>query len=177
MYWSHPITGDNDLITPYDARLISADTHKPILIDTLIPDNIEHFPWAGHLGLRLLPEVVNAVKQARTTLVFTNTRAQTEIWFQELLEAYPDFAGEIALHHGSLHAELRHEIETRLRDGRLRCVVCTSSLDLGVDFAPVDQVIQIGSPKGVARLLTARRAQRTSTWCNLAYLMCANPCL
>jgi ATP-dependent Lhr-like helicase len=145
--------------TPRDARLISADLHKPIQIDTLIPENIERFPWAGHLGLKLLPQVVNAIHQARTTLVFTNTRAQTEIWFQELLEAYPNFAGEIALHHGSLQHEMRHEIETRLRDGRLRCVVCTSSLDLGVDFAPVDQVIQIGSPKGVARLL--QRAGRS----------------
>ena len=154
-----PLTTLGANVAPHDARLISADTHKPILIDTLIPENIEHFPWAGHLGLKLLPDVVKAIQNARTTLVFTNTRAQTEIWFQELLEANLDFAGEIALHHGSLHAEMRQEIETRLRDGRLRCVVCTSSLDLGVDFAPVDQVIQIGSPKGVARLL--QRAGRS----------------
>ncbi len=142
-----------------EARLISADLDKPIVIDTLIPDNIERFPWAGHLGIKLLPEVVQAVLRARSTLIFTNTRAQTEIWFQALIDAYPDFAGEIALHHGSLEPALRQEIETRLRDGRLRCVVCTSSLDLGVDFAPVDQVIQIGSPKGVARLL--QRAGRS----------------
>ena len=154
-----PLTNSASPDLPHDARLISADANKPIEIDTLIPANIENFPWAGHMGLKLLPEVVEAVKCARTTLVFTNTRAQTEIWFQELLEAYPDFAGEIALHHGSLQSELRQEIETRLRDGRLRCVVCTSSLDLGVDFAPVDQVIQIGSPKGVARLL--QRAGRS----------------
>jgi ATP-dependent Lhr-like helicase len=141
------------------ARLISADLHKAIDIDTLIPENIERFPWAGHLGIKLLPEVVAAILQARSTLVFTNTRAQTEIWFQALLDAHPDFAGEIALHHSSLEPALRQEIEARLRDGRLRCVVCTSSLDLGVDFAPVDQVIQIGSPKGVARLL--QRAGRS----------------
>lgn len=141
------------------AQLISADTSKPIIIDTLIPPDIEHFPWAGHLGIKFLPEVVQAINQARSTLVFTNTRAQTEIWFQELLNAHPEFAGEIALHHGSLQSELRQEIESRLRDGRLRCVVCTSSLDLGVDFAPVDQVIQIGSPKGVARIL--QRAGRS----------------
>ncbi len=142
-----------------DARLISADQHKSIVIDTIIPDNIEHFPWAGHLGLKLLPEVVHAINQARTTLVFTSSRAQTEIWFQAILEADLNFAGEIALHHGSIQYELRREIEERLRDGRLRCVVCTSSLDLGVDFSPVDQVIQIGSPKGVARLL--QRAGRS----------------
>jgi ATP-dependent helicase Lhr and Lhr-like helicase len=143
----------------YEARLISADLLKTIEIDTLIPENIERFPWAGHLGLKLLPEVVHAINQARSTLVFTNTRAQTEVWFQSLLDEHPDFAGEIALHHGSLQHELRQEIEERLRDGRLRCVVCTSSLDLGVDFSPVDQVIQIGSPKGVARLL--QRAGRS----------------
>lgn len=141
------------------ARLISADLHKSIDIETLIPANIERFPWAGHLGLKLLPEVVNAIEQAGTTLVFTNTRAQTEIWFQALVDARPDLAGEIALHHGSLEPALRRQIEDRLRDGKLRCVVCTSSLDLGVDFAPVDQVIQIGSPKGVARLL--QRAGRS----------------
>jgi ATP-dependent Lhr-like helicase len=156
-------TGDTLGATPANGtrvpRLISADLQKPILIDTVIPENLERFPWAGHLGLKLLPEVVQAVRQANTTLVFTNTRAQTEIWFQNLLDALPDFAGEIALHHGSLEAGLRREIEDRLRDGRLRCVVCTSSLDLGVDFAPVDQVIQIGSPKGVARIL--QRAGRS----------------
>lgn len=145
---------------PDDQRLlISADIDKPIAVDTLIPPDIERFPWAGHLGLKLLPEVVAAIHRARTTLVFTNTRAQTEIWFQSLLDACPEFAGEIALHHGSLEFALRQEIETRLREARLRCVVCTASLDLGVDFSPVDQVIQIGSPKGVARLL--QRAGRS----------------
>lgn len=152
-----------DVLTP--ARpvghrvLISADAPKEVAVDTVIPPDIERFPWAGHLGLKLLPEVANAIRAARTTLVFTNTRAQTEIWFQSLINAYPEFAGEIALHHGSLEFDLRQEIEQRLRDARLRCVVCTSSLDLGVDFSPVDQVIQVGSPKGVARLL--QRAGRS----------------
>ncbi len=141
------------------ARLIAGDAQKEIRIETLIPDDIERFPWAGHLGVKLLPRVVEAVQEARSTLIFTNTRAQTELWFQALIEAHPAFAGEIALHHGSLDPSLRAEIEDRLRDGRLRCVVCTSSLDLGVDFSPVDQVIQIGSPKGVARLM--QRAGRS----------------
>ncbi|MCB0072941.1 MAG: hypothetical protein KDE20_15825, partial [Caldilineaceae bacterium] len=132
---------------------------KELRVDTLIPANMARFPWAGHLGIRLLDDVVAAVKAAGTTLVFTNTRAQTELWFQAMLDAYPEFAGEIALHHGSLDPGLRAEIEDRLRDGRLRCVICTSSLDLGVDFSPVDQVIQIGSPKGVARLM--QRAGRS----------------
>jgi ATP-dependent Lhr-like helicase len=140
-------------------RLICSGMDKPLHVETVIPPDIERFPWAGHLGLKLLPEVAQAVRQARSTLVFTNTRAQTEIWFQALVDNYPEFAGEIALHHGSLEASLRSQVEERLRDGRLRCVVCTSSLDLGVDFAPVDQVIQIGSPKGVGRLM--QRAGRS----------------
>lgn len=152
-----------DVLTPGKPTeqrvLISADTRKEVTVDTIIPPDIERFPWAGHLGLKLLPEVAAAIRAARTTLVFTNTRAQTEIWFQSLINTYPEFAGEIALHHGSLEFSLRQEIEARLRDARLRCVVCTSSLDLGVDFSPVDQVIQVGSPKGVARLL--QRAGRS----------------
>lgn len=140
-------------------RLIAGEAPKELRIDTLIPATMERFPWAGHLGTRLLAPVVEAVQRARTTLIFTNTRAQTELWFQALIHAYPEFAGEIALHHGSIDPTLRADIEDRLRDGRLRCVVCTSSLDLGVDFSPVDQVIQIGSPKGVARLM--QRAGRS----------------
>ena len=106
-----------------------------------------------------MPQVIEAVEQAASTLLFTNTRSQTEIWFRALLDAKPDWLGEIALHHGSLDRELRSRVETMLRVGSLRCVVCTSSLDLGVDFTPVDQVIQVGSPKGIARLL--QRAGRS----------------
>lgn len=143
--------------------LIAGDVQKEIAVETLIPENMERFPWAGHLGTKLLPQVVARVQQAQSTLIFTNTRAQTERWFQALIdytvEHAPELIGEIGLHHGSLDPALRREVETRLRDGRLRCVVSTSSLDLGVDFAPVDQVIQVGSPKGVARLM--QRAGRS----------------
>lgn len=142
-----------------EGRIIRGHSPKEIRIETLAPTDLERFPWAGHLGLRLLSGVVEAIGQARSTLVFTNTRAQSEIWFQALLHSRPDWAGEIALHHGSLDRDLREFVEARLREGRMRCVVCTSSLDLGVDFSPVDQVIQIGSPKGVARLL--QRAGRS----------------
>jgi ATP-dependent Lhr-like helicase len=86
-------------------------------------------------------------------------RSSAEIWYQAILEARPHWAGTIALHHGSLERDVRDWVEDGLREGRLRAVVCTSSLDLGVDFAPVDQVLQIGSPKGVARLL--QRAGRS----------------
>ena len=103
--------------------------------------------------------MIRAIERAQSTLVFTNVRSQTEIWYQAILEARPDWAGTIALHHGSLEREVRDWVEDGLRDERLRAVVCTSSLDLGVDFAPVDQVLQIGSPKGVARLM--QRAGRS----------------
>jgi ATP-dependent helicase Lhr and Lhr-like helicase len=140
-------------------RLVRGEAPKEIRVDSLIPEKIERFPWAGHLGLRLLPQVVTAVEEGRTALVFTNTRSQTEIWYQAILEARPDWAGEIALHHGSLDRKVRDWVEDGLRRGGLRCVVCTSSLDLGVDFAPVDRVLQVGSPKGIARL--AQRAGRS----------------
>jgi ATP-dependent Lhr-like helicase len=141
------------------APLITADVHKEIVVETLIPATLERFPWAGHIGLKLLPEVLNLLRTADSTILFTNTRAQTEIWFQALVDHAHDLIGATALHHGSLERALRSEVEDRLRDGRLRVVVSTSSLDLGVDFSPVDQVIQVGSPKGIARLL--QRAGRS----------------
>lgn len=150
-----PGTGDQ----PSRGSIVRGLLPKPIVIETLFPDTIERFPWAGHLGLKLLPQVVATIERGETSLVFTNTRSQAEIWYQALLDARPDWAGMLALHHGSLDREVREWVEAALRERRLRCVVCTSSLDLGVDFSPVDQVIQIGSPKGVARLL--QRAGRS----------------
>ena len=141
------------------AKLISGDLKKRIEVETLIPSDLEKFPWAGHLGLNLLPAVIERLGQAKTTLLFTNTRSQTEIWFRSLVEARPDWTDEIALHHGSIDRQVRQEVEARLRAGTIRCVVCTASLDLGVDFSPVEQVIQIGAPKGVARIL--QRAGRS----------------
>ncbi len=132
---------------------------KELRVDTLLPPSIERFPWAGHMGLRMLPQVLAEVDSSASCLVFTNTRAQSEIWYQALLEARPDWAGLIALHHGSLAREVRDWVERALKDGQLKAVVCTSSLDLGVDFLPVERVLQIGSPKGVARLM--QRAGRS----------------
>lgn len=140
-------------------RIVRGAEPKAVLVDALVPDTIERFPWAGHLGTQLLPQVIAAIEEGETAIVFTNTRSQTEIWYQAILEARPDWAGSIALHHGSLDRERREWVEDRLRTGGLRCVVATSSLDLGVDFAPVDRVLQVGSPKGVARLL--QRAGRS----------------
>jgi ATP-dependent Lhr-like helicase len=140
-------------------RIVRGLDTKRIDIVSALPRTIERFPWAGHLGLSMVREVVRAIDGARSTLVFTNVRSATETWYQALLEARPDWAGVIALHHGSLQRDTRDWVEAGLRDGRLKAVVCTSSLDLGVDFAPVDQVLQIGSPKGIARLL--QRAGRS----------------
>jgi len=141
------------------ARMVRGVVPKTVRIDSLLPEHMDRFPWAGHLGVNMLPQVVAAIEEGATTLVFTNTRSQCEIWYQAILEAKPDWAGLIAIHHGSLERKLRDWVEDGLRAGTLRCVVCTSSLDLGVDFSPVDRVIQIGSPKGVARLL--QRAGRS----------------
>ena len=141
------------------ARIVRGVDPKAVVIDALIPPVIERFPWAGHLGTQMVPQVVAALEDAATAIVFTNTRSQTEIWYQAILAARPDWAGTIALHHGSLDRKRREWVEEGLRTGRLRCVVATSSLDLGVDFSPVDRVLQVGSPKGVARLL--QRAGRS----------------
>jgi ATP-dependent Lhr-like helicase len=140
-------------------RIVRGVDPKDVIIDSLIPPVVERFPWAGHLGTQMLPQVVTAIEEGESAIVFTNTRSQTEIWYQAILAAKPDWAGTIALHHGSLDRKRREWVENGLRDGRLRCVVATSSLDLGVDFSPVDRVLQVGSPKGVARLL--QRAGRS----------------
>ena len=147
------------LLAGAPGRVVRGVTDKPVVIDTLIPADVERFPWAGHLGLAMLPEVVAVLDASPSTLVFTNTRSQAEIWYQALIEARPEWAGIVALHHGSLDADVRRWVEQGLKDGSLKAVVATSSLDLGVDFSPVERVLQIGSPKGVARLL--QRAGRS----------------
>ncbi len=139
--------------------LIRANIKKKLEVHSVIPETMETFPWRGHLGLHLLDQVIPILRKSKTTLLFTNTRSQCEIWFQKILEKYPEFAGEIAMHHGSINKETRLWVEQAIRNESLKAVVCTSSLDLGVDFAPVEIIIQIGSPKGVARFL--QRAGRS----------------
>jgi ATP-dependent Lhr-like helicase len=139
--------------------LVQGELPKKLVVDSLLPGRAERFPWGGHLGLTMLAQVIEEVDASSTTLVFTNTRSQSEIWYQAMLEARPDWAGRIALHHGSLDRAVREWVELGLKNGELKAVVCTSSLDLGVDFLPVERVLQIGSPKGVARLL--QRAGRS----------------
>ncbi|WP_312487914.1 ligase-associated DNA damage response DEXH box helicase [Massilia timonae] len=139
--------------------LVEGDTRKKIVVDCLIPENVSRFPWGGHLGLQMLQPVIDEIEGHEATLVFTNTRSQAEIWYQNILEARSDWAGVIALHHGSLDREVREWVELGLKNGILKAVICTASLDLGVDFLPVERVLQIGSAKGVARLL--QRAGRS----------------
>ncbi len=142
-----------------NARLIQSHLHKKIVVKTILPEEIEKFPWAGHLGIKLLEKVLPLIHNSTSTLIFTNTRAQCEIWYQKLLDVDPDLAGVIAMHHGSISRELRNWVENALHGGQIKAVVCTSSLDLGVDFRPVETIIQIGSPKGVARFM--QRAGRS----------------
>lgn len=140
-------------------KMIRAELPKRVEIETIFPDTIEHFPWSGFVGTKLLPKVVPIIHNSNSVLIFTNTRAQSEIWYRQLLDAEPDFAGLIALHHGSLDQKTRNWVEDNLHEGKLKAVICTSSLDLGVDFSAVDTVVQVGSPKGVARFM--QRAGRS----------------
>ncbi|WP_425605137.1 ligase-associated DNA damage response DEXH box helicase [Stenotrophomonas hibiscicola] len=135
-----------------EAPIVQGVRPRTLSVRSLLPDPGERFPWAGHLGLAQLPRVLEALMQARSSLLFTNTRAQAELWHQALAAVWPEELDTLALHHGSLDPALRQQVEDGLRAGALRCVVATSSLDLGVDFPEVEQVLQLGSPKGVARL-------------------------
>jgi len=139
--------------------MIRTALEKRIDVETILPAVIEKYPWGGHLGIKMIDEVLPIIHKSRSTLFFTNTRSQCEIWYQKLLERDPGLAGIMALHHGSLGEDTRMWVEDALHDGVLKVVVCTSSLDLGVDFRPVDTVIQVGSPKGVARFM--QRAGRS----------------
>ena len=139
--------------------VVKADIEKHVEVVSVLPDSVEKMPWSGHLGIHLLDRVIDIVKQSTTTLIFTNTRSFAEIWYQKMLDKAPELSGLIAMHHGSISQELRSWVEDQLHEGRLKAVVCTSSLDLGVDFRPVETVVQVGSPKGVARFL--QRAGRS----------------
>jgi ATP-dependent Lhr-like helicase len=139
--------------------MIRSGKRKKIIVESVLPKTIEVLPWAGHLGIKMLEQVLPIIMRSESTLIFTNTRSQAEIWYQRILEIAPELAGLIAMHHGSIGKELRNWVEDGLYNGQLKAVVCTSSLDLGVDFRPVENIIQIGSPKGVARFM--QRAGRS----------------
>jgi ATP-dependent helicase Lhr and Lhr-like helicase len=139
--------------------IIKANVQKKFEIHSIIPDEIEKYPWAGHLGIKMATSILPIIDKNKTTLLFINTRGMSETWYQTLLDIAPELSGAVALHHGSIERELRTWVEDALHEGILKVVVCTSSLDLGVDFRPVETVIQVGSPKGVARFL--QRAGRS----------------
>jgi ATP-dependent Lhr-like helicase len=143
----------------YEGHIVRARLKKNIEVLSVLPDEIEKYPWAGHLGIKLAMKVLPIINESKTTLIFINTRGMSELWYQTLLNLAPELAGAIALHHGSIEMELRTWVEEALHEGKLKAVVCTASLDLGVDFRPVETVIQVGSPKGVARFL--QRAGRS----------------
>lgn len=138
---------------------ITARLDKKVEVESVLPDEVENFPWSGHLGTKLLPKILPIIHKSKTTLLFTNTRSQTELWYQAILRFAPELSGAIAMHHGSMDHDIRGWVEDALHAERLKLVVCTSSLDLGVDFRPVDTVIQVGGPKGVSRFF--QRAGRS----------------
>ncbi len=136
-----------------DASIIRADIPRHVLVQSILPESLTACPWFGYSGLRLLPDVLRSIDPNKSTLLFTNTRSHAERWYQAILDAKPDWAQTTALHHGSLDQEERRRVENDIKSGTLRLVVATSSLDLGVDFPPVEDVIQIGSAKSVARAI------------------------
>jgi ATP-dependent Lhr-like helicase len=147
------------LINIQETYIVKANLSKQTSILSIIPNEIEKYPWAGHLGIKLAEKIIPIIEQSNTTLIFINTRGMSEMWYQTLLNVAPQLAGAIALHHGSIEQALRLWVEDALHTQKLKAVVCTASLDLGVDFRPVDTVIQVGSPKGIARFL--QRAGRS----------------
>ncbi|RKG73262.1 ligase-associated DNA damage response DEXH box helicase [Corallococcus exercitus] len=152
--------------------LVSAELQRPVDVETLLPAEVDSFPWSGHLGFSMLPRVAEWLDPTQSTLLFTNTRSQAERWFEGLRFLRPEWEHLLALHHGSIDREERERVEGGLKDGSLRLVVCTSSLDLGVDFGPVERVIQIGSPKGIGRTLqrAGRSAHRPGATCRILFV-------
>ncbi len=146
-------------VPPEQQLLIRADIDKYTSVKTVMPEEIDKFPWAGHMGITMLEQVLPIIHDSGSTIIFTNTRNQCEVWYQKLLVVDEELAGQIAMHHGSIDRELRDWVEDAIHTERLKAVVATSSLDLGVDFRPVETIVQIGSPKGVARFL--QRAGRS----------------
>ncbi|RXG86313.1 ligase-associated DNA damage response DEXH box helicase [Bradyrhizobium vignae] len=132
------------------ADIVMAGGAAPPVVEML--DTRERLPWAGHSARHALPEIYELIKANKTTLVFVNTRSQAEMLFQHLWSMNDDGLA-IALHHGSLDVAQRRKVEDAMSAGRLRGVVCTSSLDLGVDWGDVDLVVNIGAPKGSSRLM------------------------
>ncbi|HEY0185191.1 MAG TPA: ligase-associated DNA damage response DEXH box helicase [Rhodopila sp.] len=141
-----------DVIQAYAgaSRRIEVTGGAPPVLSMTLPAG--RLSWSGHMGLEAAPQIMAQIRAARMTIVFVNTRAQAELMFQ-MLWKLNDTTLPIALHHGSLEVEQRRRVEAAMAAGSLRAVVATSSLDLGIDWGGIDQVIQVGAPKGVSRLL------------------------
>ena len=153
-------------------RLIEEPDGAPPKISLMVPPG--RLSWSGHMGLEGAPGIMARIREAGTTIVFVNTRAQAELIFQALWKLN-DETLPIALHHGSLEVEQRRKVEAAMSAGKLRAVVATSSLDLGIDWGGVDQVLQIGAPKGVSRLLQrVGRANHRMDEASVAVLVPAN---
>ncbi|MBX3354979.1 MAG: ligase-associated DNA damage response DEXH box helicase [Phycisphaeraceae bacterium] len=146
--------------TEREPLIIEGGPTREVVVESLLPESIEAMPWTGHMGLAMVEPLCRQLDPDQSTLIFTNTRSQAERWFMEIMRIRPQWHGRMGLHHGSIALDVRRRVEAGIKDGSLGIVVATSSLDLGVDFAPVERVVQIGSPKGVARLL--QRAGRSS---------------
>lgn len=150
--------------------LVTASMPREVIVESILPESLEKLPWAGFLGIRMLPYVLKSLDPAKHTLIFTNTRSQAERWFQAIIEAKPEWKPIIALHHSSIDKKTRETIEEGIKAGSLSFVVCTSSLDLGIDLPEVEKVIQIGSPKSMARLIqrAGRSSHRPLTPCHIS---------
>ena len=133
------------------AALVEGDPGAAAQVSILVPQG-ERMPWGGHAASWAIPQIHALIRQHRTTLIFTNTRFLAEYTFRLLWDANDDNL-PIGIHHGSLSPEARHKVEAAMADGRLRALVCTASLDLGVDWGDIDLVVQMGAPKGSSRLL------------------------
>jgi ATP-dependent Lhr-like helicase len=140
--------------------VISTNIQKEIEILSVLPEEETTFPWSGHLGIRSYSLLLKVLDKNKSTLLFTNTRNQSERWYQCLRFCLPEMEDKISLHHGSLDKDERKIVEDGVKNGSIKWVVCTSSLDLGIDFQPVDQIVQIGSAKNLARLI--QRAGRSA---------------
>lgn len=140
-------------------NFITEKISKEMDVQCLLPDEIDSFPWSGHLGLAMMEKVIEHVDLSHSCLLFTNTRNQAERWFNEIIHLKPEWEPLMALHHSSVAREIREKIEQDIKTGVLRLVICTSSLDLGVDFPKVERVYQVGSPKSISRFI--QRAGRS----------------
>lgn len=152
------------------AVVVSAAMKREVIIESILPESIEKLPWIGYLGIRMLPYVVEVLNPDIPTLIFTNTRSQAERWFQGIVDLKPEWKSLIGLYHSSIDKKSRITIEENIKSGVLKFVVCTSGLDLGIDLPTVEKVIQIGSPKSVARLIqrAGRSSHRPMTPCHIS---------